>query len=187
MTLILTLPGLGGSGPDHWQSRWDDMRPGCRRVNMPDWNIPDYNSWMTALDEAVRACVEAPLLVAHSLSCLLVAHWALDNPDVDVKGALMVAPPDLDDPERVPAEALVFAPMPLKLLPFPATVLASSNDPYADARRAQAFATAWGADFHNLGPWGHLNSDSHLGEWDEGWKHAQDLLAGSQNVSETRA
>lgn len=177
MTQILIIPGLGGSGPDHWQSQWENRHPHCERVRMPDWNIPDRQSWTEALDTAVRACPQPPFLVAHSLGCHVVAHWALSHKNVRGKGALLVAPPDLGDVDRVPAEALVFTPLPLAVLPFPATVLASSNDPYCDIQRAQVFATAWGADFHNLGPWGHLNADSHLGSWDTGWAYVQELLA----------
>ena len=30
--MILTVPGLYGSGPDHWQSRWERTLRQCLRV-----------------------------------------------------------------------------------------------------------------------------------------------------------
>ena len=53
-------------------------------------------------------------------------------------------------------------------LPFAAAVLASSDDPYCSIERAAGLAAHWGAGFENLGPLGHLNGDSGLGEWPEG-------------------
>ena len=179
MTAILTVPGLGGSGPHHWQSHWESERTNCSRVLLPDWNIPDRHAWSEALDQAVRGCDEPPIIAAHSLGCILLAHWAHQNPDVPVRGALMVAPADVDDLDAIPAEATVFAPIPMKVLPFPTTVLASSNDAYISLRRAQVLATAWGADFHNLGPLGHINADSHLQSWDAGWDYIEDLRSQS--------
>ena len=55
----------------------------------------------------------------------------------------------------------------LQALPFPALVLASSNDPFCDLARARAFAAAWGADFMDVGPCGHINADSGLEDWPE--------------------
>lgn len=174
-TAVLTVPGLGGSGPAHWQSRWETERKDCRRVQLPSWNIPHRDEWIAALDQAVRASAIPPVIAAHSLGCILVAHWAAENPDVPVGGALMVAPADVDDTDTIPAEAQVFAPLPLNLLPFPTTVLASSNDTYITLQRAQVLATAWGADFHNLGALGHINADSHLENWDAGWDYIDNL------------
>lgn len=177
MTVILTVPGLGGSGATHWQSHWERTHAHCRRVSMPNWNIPDRTEWVGALDHSVRACESAPILAAHSLGCVAAAHWALRHADTPVKGMLMVAPADVDNRDTIPAEALCFAPMPLGVMPFPTIVVASTTDPYVTIERAQIFATAWGADFVNVGAHGHINADSHLGDWDEGWALIQDLKA----------
>ncbi len=67
--------------------------------------------------------------------------------------------------------------MPLAPLPFPATVVASDDDPYVTLARAQAFAAAWGATFVDAGRKGHLNADSCLGDWPEGRRHLEALLA----------
>jgi len=180
---ILLVPGLGGSGPTHWQSRWAQTRPSCTYVDHVNWNIPDRQSWMTSLDATVRACATPPLLVAHSLGCALVAHWASQAQDAVVQGALLVAPADVDSDEHTPPETRVFAPMPMSSLPFPTTVVASSTDSYVDLQRAQVFATAWGAEFVNIGASGHINADTHLDDWDEGWALLEGLTDGEVTLS----
>ena len=180
-TPVLLVPGLGGSDATHWQAQWRDHHEGCVFVQAINWNLPERESWLAGLDFAIRACAIPPLLVAHSLGCALVAHWVAQEhkrngsvPNVPVCGALLVAPADVDSDAHTPPETHVFAPMPLIVFPFPATVVVSTNDPYIDPVRAQLFATAWGAEFVNIGPRGHINADSHLGDWQEGW----DLLKG---------
>ena len=177
MDTVLTIPGLGGSGPSHWQSLWEAKHPNCRRVLGIDWNFPDKGAWLTALDDAIKGCDTPPILAAHSLGCLLTVHWALRVNNAPVKGALLVAPPDLDSRELTPAEAACFAPIPLGKFPFPATVVASSNDPYCELTRAQLFATAWGSDFINLGAFSHINGYSHLKDWSDGWALLTDVAA----------
>jgi predicted alpha/beta hydrolase family esterase len=34
---LLIVPGLGGSGPDHWQTRWEQKLSTARRVEQSDW------------------------------------------------------------------------------------------------------------------------------------------------------
>ena len=70
--------------------------------------------------------------------------------------------------ERLTLLARGFAPIPAAPLPFPATVVASRNDPYVAFERARAFATAWGAELVDLGDAGHINASSGLGDWAEG-------------------
>ena len=72
---VLILPGLYNSGPEHWQSHWESAHPQFRRVMQDDWERPRCDDWIARLDAAVRATPDA-VLVAHSSSCALVAHWA---------------------------------------------------------------------------------------------------------------
>ena len=65
--------------------------------------------------------------------------------------ALLVAPADVDSPDRTPPETRSSAPMPTARLPFPATVIASGDDPYVTLARARLFAGAWGAAFVDAG------------------------------------
>ena len=93
MTDIIILPGIGGSGPTHWQSHWERDDGRMRRFKPADWDRPDLPDWISAVDRAVGASSEPPLLVAHSLACLLVAHWQHVS-RLQVAGALLVAVPD---------------------------------------------------------------------------------------------
>ena len=56
-------------------------------------------------------------------------------------------------------------------LPFQTRLLASRNHPFCSSERAQQFAAAWGSEFVDMGPAGHVNADSGLGDWP--WGHAQ--------------
>src|SRR5438128_2055695 len=98
---ILTVPGYGGSGPDHWQTIWERTRGDCHRVELGLWSSPRRNPWVTTLDQAIRTARAPVVLVAHSLGCLAVAWWAALAGQTwawPVAGALLVAPPDVDFP-----------------------------------------------------------------------------------------
>lgn len=178
--LVYTLPGWLGSGPEHWQSRWE-TRHGCLRVEQHDWQRPLRGDWSARLQDVLLASPpERPvLLAAHSLGCLLVAWWAAHAPQVAtrVRGALLVAPPDIERPdlrEQIPG----WAPPARQRLPFPAVLVASSDDPYGALPTASRLAADWGAALYSLGPRGHVNADSGLGDWDEGWALLQGLARG---------
>ena len=109
------------------------------------------------------------MLVAHSLGCVLTARWAGNGGSAEkVKGALLVAPPDVDAAEHSVPEIYPFAPMPLERLPFRSIVVASTDDPYGRIERQREFARAWGADLIEIGAAGHINPESGHGEWPEG-------------------
>jgi len=48
--LILTVPGLNGSGPSHWQTLWEQTRDDIVRVDLGNWAAPRRNAWVTRLD-----------------------------------------------------------------------------------------------------------------------------------------
>lgn len=171
----LILPGLGSSGPDHWQTLWE-REHGYLRVEQRNWDQPSLTDWLNNLKHAVQAQDRPVVLVAHSLACSLVAHYAAERPS-RVLGALLVSPADVDSAQCTPPEVRCFAPMPLAPLPFPALVVTSSNDPFVCGERAAFFAQAWGAEFANIGPAGHINASSNLGAWPEGHQRFQASLA----------
>ncbi|RFP63933.1 alpha/beta hydrolase [Hymenobacter lapidiphilus] len=173
---ILTVPGLGSSGPAHWQTHWE-QNYGCRRVEQRDWQHPVCTDWVAALDAAVSAAPGPVVLVAHSLACATVAHWAATTTR-PLAGALLVGPADVDRREQLP-EVRGFARMPLARLPFASIVVASENDEYVTLDRAQEFAAAWGSRLVNVGALGHLNSASELGLWPVGWALVQELALGA--------
>ena len=172
---VLILPGIGNSGPEHWQSIWEKADPSFVRVQQRDWDHPSCIEWLDVLEESVKRAGANVVLVAHSLACALVAHWAVRT-RLKIKGALLVALPNPDGP-NFPKEAVGFSPLPMKLLPFPSTVVASANDPYGSVEFARSAASAWGSRFVNIGPAGHINSKSGLGKWNEGLSLLQQLAA----------
>ncbi|MEY4267945.1 MAG: hypothetical protein RIS90_2480 [Pseudomonadota bacterium] len=181
---VLTLPGWQSSGPQHWQSRWE-QRHGYERVEQHDWLRPLRGDWIARLEEVLLARSAPVWLVGHSLGCLLVAAWAAHSRQTArVAGALLVAP---GDPE-LPAlhQALrSWVPVQQTRLPFPALLLASSTDPYCSLARARQFASDWGARFMSLGARGHLNADSGLGDWPEGHQWLQQLQAEAASLLPT--
>lgn len=164
---VLILPGLWNSGPRHWQSLWHERNPHWRRAEHRDWTNPHCDEWVAELNAAIADCQGAPILVAHSLGCMLVAHWALSGSPLKVAGAFLVAPSDVEAPSY-PVEQNCWAPIPLQPLPFPSLVVRSANDPFASRDRTGAFAGAWGSRLVEIGDAGHLNTESGHGDWPEG-------------------
>jgi predicted alpha/beta hydrolase family esterase len=182
---LLVLPGLGGSGPGHWQTLWEVCEPACARVQQRQWDSPDLAEWLRAVDEALGACEEPVVLVAHSLACALVAHGARRPAWSHVVGALLVAPADVDSPTRTPPETRSFSPMPTEPLPFEATVVSSEDDPFVALERARDLAHRWGARFVDAGPLGHINATSGLGDWAEGRRLLEELVARAERRAGT--
>jgi predicted alpha/beta hydrolase family esterase len=171
---VLILPGFGNSDRHHWQTIWELRHSDWQRVNLSDWDSPDCDDWVRVLDAAVQACSSPPLLVAHSLACLLVAHWARRS-QFALQGAFLVAVPDPQS-ERFPATARGFVPVPMAPLPFRSLVVASTNDPFGSSAHAKLCAAAWGSDFVDIGQAEHINADSGHGEWNQGYALLQRIL-----------
>jgi len=172
---VLILPGIGNSGPEHWQSIWEKNNPKFVRIQQNDWDKPVCEEWSETLEETLSGLGSNVILVAHSLACALVAHWASNTKEI-VRGALLVAPPDPEG-SSFPKEAVGFSNMPMKPFPFPSIVVASTNDPYGSLEFAKSSATAWGSRFISIGAAGHINSQSGLGEWSEGFAILKQLAA----------
>lgn len=170
---VLILPGWLDSGPGHWQSVWQ-RKHGFVRVHQADWQRPDKASWCAALEGCVADLRGPVFLAAHSLGCLLAASWARASSEKSrrlVGGALLVAPPDLAQP-TTPGALRSFAASGHghRRLPFPSIVVASRDDPYAEIARSRELAGRWGSRFVDVGARGHLNADSRLGDWPEGYR-----------------
>lgn len=187
--MILTVPGLGGSGEGHWQTRWEDRYPWFSRVDLGLWDNPDRNLWVERLDAAIRRATGPVILVAHSLGCQLVAWWAaLSSPSYrqPVAGALLVAPADPDHGlacNRISR----FGPPPLHPMPFPTVLVASRNDPYASFDRSALFAKSWGSHLVDAGDAGHINAESGLGDWPLGLSLVDRLSDAAQSRQESDA
>jgi predicted alpha/beta hydrolase family esterase len=164
---ILVVPGYTNSGPDHWQSRWQERLSTARRVAQDDWDRPEPEAWRDAVIAAVQVAERPVVLVAHSLgviSCVQAAPYLAAGA---VAGAFLVALPDVERPDT-PAVLRTFAPIPRDPLPFRSVLVTSRTDPYTAYDRAGEFAAAWGAELVDAGESGHLNAESGHGPWPEG-------------------
>jgi len=165
---ILILPGLGNSGPGHWQRRWGERFPNGTFIEQQDWEHPRLEDWVATIERTILMATRPVVIVAHSLAVPAVVHTAGRLTDTKVRGAFLVAPPDLELSPAVPPEAKPFGNVPRDPLPFPSMLIASTNDPLCSLERAAEFATCWGSDFHNAGDAGHINTASGHGPWPEG-------------------
>ena len=174
---VLIIPGLGSSGPEHWQSLWEASHPEYQRVRQSDWERPRCTDWVSNLDAAISAAEQPFVLVAHSMGCMAVIHWAATtgNADRRVAAALLVSPPDVEA-ETIPVGPTGFAPCPLIPLPFKSTVVASTDDPFATLERTKTFVGAWGSELVILESAGHINAASGHGPWPEGERFLDRLM-----------
>lgn len=138
----LIVPGWQGSPDDHWQTHWQNSLPNSTRVEQADWLKPRREDWVGELQRTIAAHSTPVILIAHSLGCVTVAHWAQLAPLEtlrQVQGALLVAPADVERPNCPPA-LRNFAPIPNDLLPFPTQIVNSDNDPAVSSQRAMEMA-----------------------------------------------
>jgi uncharacterized protein len=207
MAPVFILPGWLNSGPDHWQSLWQArygysrvQQHDWQRPLRGDWcaQLEDHVVNLIALQKSELSKqqilgLQADLtvksgqttstanpqivLVAHSLGCHLVAAWAAASRHTSaIRGALLVAPPDVTQAD-LPPDLFGWRNPVLQALPFAATCVVSSNDPFCSPAAGHAMAAAWGARCFEAGPLGHLNSESGLGDWPAGHAMLLDLAA----------
>ena len=165
---VIILAGIGNSGPQHWQTLWEQSNPRFERVEQRDWNNPVCEEWGAALEVAAKRAGPNVVVVAHSLACLVVAHWAATE-HAPIKAALLVAVPDSVGP-NFPKEAIGFSTTPTKPFNFPSTVVVSTNDPYGSLENSTSLSKAWGSKLVNIGNCGHINASSGLGAWPDGYE-----------------
>jgi len=167
MTNYFNVPGLGSSGPQHWQTFFEKNIDNILRIEQDEWESPNCAIWVDTIEKKLLPQeMNEVVLIGHSLGCSAIAHWA-GKYNKTIKGALLVAP---SDPEALAYDFPVtgFAPLPLEKLNFKSIVVASSNDPWVSLERAAFFAECWGSLFINIGHAGHINAASGHGDWQEG-------------------
>lgn len=157
---ILIVPGLHSSGPDHWQTWFEQQLLGTVRVNQSNWAEPHLAAWSARVQGEIVRYPGRHIIVAHSFGVLASVHAASLVAD-RISGALLVAPAD-------PEKFAIADEVPRDPLPFPSVVVASTNDPWMSLRSAVYWAGRWGADLVNLGAAGHINAQSGFGSWPEG-------------------
>lgn len=156
----LIVPGWQGSAEDHWQSHWQRVLPGSERLEQHDWLTPRRADWVAALDACIARDTRPTLLIAHSLGCITVAHWAASAP-----------------PEHLARLRL----------PFPSLLVGSDNDPAASAERALELASAWGSQAVILPAAGHINVQSGHQRWEQGFAYLYRLQTLIEQQARRRA
>lgn len=174
---LVIVPGLGGSGPDHWQTIWEQAHPRARRFEPTSLDLPELEDWVEAIDRAVAADAEPPILVAHSLGTIAVSAWAARHAS-RARAVMLVAPPDASRPDA-PAVIRPFAAVQPRALPIPSVVIASADDRYASLDHARLAAQGWEAPLIVAGARGHLNAQSGLGAWSDGAAALESLARAS--------
>jgi predicted alpha/beta hydrolase family esterase len=179
----LIVPGLRDHMPDHWQTLLERKLANATSVPRRDHNKLSCALWVDALDRSLAQIGGPVVLVAHSAGCAIVAHWAAQRKPHSIVGALLATPPDFDSPlpqgypTREALEHNDWLPMPVKPLPFPSIVAASTNDPLCRFERAIELAAHWGSDVVNIGTVGHLNPASGYGDWPRAEAFVRELCA----------
>lgn len=171
------IPGLGGSGPDHWQTWLESRLPGCERLQQVDWGVPHLDDWVGQATRQLTGSGSRQWLVAHSFGCLVAAMVAVENPGL-VAGLVLVAPADprrfSAQGEVLPARVAALPDRPCSvadLLPhalprtLPSVLIASTDDPWFDLEEARTMASLWHCRFLELGAAGHINAASGHGPW----------------------
>lgn len=172
---LLIVPGLHGSGPDHWQSWLERAEPGAVRIAVDDWGQADVGRWAAAIEDALqRHRAAAWVAVAHSFGCLALAHHVARG-GRGLHGALLVAPAN---PDRFALDEGRVA----QLLPFPTTLVVSANDPWMSHADALYFGQRWGSVIVDAGAAGHINPATGYGPWPGAQAWAQQHM---QRVSAT--
>jgi predicted alpha/beta hydrolase family esterase len=164
---ILIVPGLGGSGEEHWQSRWEKQLKTARRVMQDDWAHPVLSAWQAKLSDAIITATRPPVIIAHSLGALTIAHVP-DTIAEKIKGAFLVTPPSSQFILQIAEIDPAFAAPVTRKLTFPALLIASRDDPYSSYEESEALAANLGIEIVDAGASGHLNDDSGHGPWPEG-------------------
>jgi predicted alpha/beta hydrolase family esterase len=143
--------------------------------------------WALQLRHQVQQHPQPVWLVAHSFGCLVSAVVAADVPE-RIGGVLLVAPADparfsvlgrRSDPESPPAITTL---LPQQRLGVGGMLISSSNDPWMSADAGQAWAARWQLAWRNIGPVGHINTDSGHGPWPQGLLLLQQLRRGGDGA-----
>lgn len=179
MDTTLIVPGLHGSGADHWQTWFEQKIPGSVRVIQRDWHDAYLPHWSARVRRELSRVPGRVWIVAHSFGCLAAAQATFDYRE-QVSGLMLVAPADLD---RFGTTAF----LPERALGVPAVVVASTNDPRMRFAHATEWADTWGAELINIGAAGHINPEAGFGPWPEGMAILRHLRREATSLSERRA
>jgi predicted alpha/beta hydrolase family esterase len=172
---ILVMPGLHGSGLDHWQTAWELWYPEFQRIEQSDWEKADLDVWARNLIEHAADDFRPIVVVAHSFGCLATVRASLLQPGI-IAGALLVAPAD---PDRFNVEPL----LPSSTLGLQTTIVASTNDPFMRPEVAEKWAKKWGSNLLMIRDAGHINVQSGHRDWPWGLELLEEVCQRVLNIN----
>jgi predicted alpha/beta hydrolase family esterase len=173
---FLILHGYLGSGPDHWQTwlagRLRDAGETVAYPDLPSPAQPELAAWSAALDAALAGLAGPPIVIAHSLACILWLHHG-----AAAERVLLVAPPSL---AGAPEPIRGFFPAPLDRPLGDARLVCSDHDPYCPEGAPAAYPLGIPVDV--LPGAGHINPDAGFGPWPEAeaWCYGASAIASSR-------
>ena len=172
MAAFLIVHGLGGSGPEHWQTwlagRLAEHGLEVAYPTLPDPDSPRPDAWLDALRaELERLPAKDTTVLCHSLGSLLWLHHAARGSGRQVARALLVSPPQPDDDEP---ESAGFRPVPLDRAGVAAAaretlLVCSTDDPWCPPDVSRRIGAEAGVPIRWIQQAGHVNADSGYGPW----------------------
>jgi hypothetical protein len=176
---LLLIPGLDGSGPNHWQKRWEQKLSTARLVEQADWSNPRHEDWVSTIRREIAQATRPVVLVGHSLGAYAAASAIDETLREKIAAVFLVAPPD---PANPAARSFLIDPAfkekaPQAALQVPGVIVASRNDALADYSFAERLALLWGLELADAGDAGHINAESGHGPWPEGLMRLAGLLS----------
>lgn len=170
MTKTLIIPGnipeRNVASRPHWQQWWALRDPAALVVADEPWAPTAPDAWEMQVAGAILAHPGA-ILVGHGYGAIVAARLLTHWPQLQVAGALLVAPADASG-----------APLPEGCITVPTLLVASRNDPYLPFAAAERQARAWGVEAVDIGHAGHIDAAAGFGPWPEGIELRDGLLAG---------
>lgn len=164
---VVVAPGLNDSGPQHWQTHWQQLFPRFTRIRLDDWSRPDLDAWARAIVETALTQQKPVIVVAHSFGCLGAIKAARLQSGL-IAGALLVAPAE-------PAKFGLDAQLDRIAPDFPSVLVMSEDDPWLAPERAWHWSLQWGSQLLSLGAAGHVNAQSGHRRWHEGLRALEQL------------
>ena len=167
---FLFLHGLEGSSEGHWQ-RWLAARLAAAGEavafpELPDADDPDPAAWDAELARVLGEVGGRPVVLAHSLGCVLWLRQASRADGPIAERVLLVAPPAVDD---VPAVVRFSAFDPdaerIRAACEDTRVVWSDDDAYNPAGALTTHAQPLGLPADLVPGAGHLNMDAGYGPW----------------------
>jgi predicted alpha/beta hydrolase family esterase len=174
----LILHGWQGSGLDHWQTWLARRLKGAAYPALPDPDLPHLEPWLDAL-HAELARLHEPVVLCHSLGCVLWLHHAATRPADGPRASrvLLVAPPCACC--HVP-EIAEFFPVPRDPADVAAAaeetrLVCSDGDPYCPEGAVVAYGRRLEIPIDIIPGAGHLNPESGYGPWPvvEAWARGE--------------